>query len=333
MAAARAYDPARPPRWSSMALWSALALLPDIDVVGFMRGVPYGATWGHRGATHSLAFAFVGGVFVAGTARWRHRPLLRALVFASLVLASHGLLDTMTDGGLGAALLWPFRLTRYFAPWRPIIVAPIGPDFFTMYGLTVAASELVLFAPLFAFALWPRTWSLGRVATAALTLLWLVGGWLIASSDPIHDRLIAAAVHDDTRFATGYSEDVFRTIAVGDAEEDVRRALGDPLNESWFFPPKDSPFQSAMEVGAAQLPRSCFGVLFRGAAVTEVIDRELCRQSGIGPGLVRGDVSRLLGAPTESCAAYSEPEGRGYHRLRMVCFLHGRVEIVFRRWM
>jgi len=36
----------------------------DIDVVGFLHGVPYGAPWGHRGATHSLAFAIAVGVLV-----------------------------------------------------------------------------------------------------------------------------------------------------------------------------------------------------------------------------------------------------------------------------
>jgi len=76
---------------------------------------------------------------------------------ASLVLVSHPLLDTLTDGGLGCALFWPFDLTRYFAPWRPIPVAPIGLAFFSPFGLFVAAVELVIFAPLFWFALTPRT--------------------------------------------------------------------------------------------------------------------------------------------------------------------------------
>ena len=42
----------------------------------------------------------------------------------------------MIDGGLGCALFWPFDLTRYFAPWRPIPVAPIGMDFFSPHGAT-----------------------------------------------------------------------------------------------------------------------------------------------------------------------------------------------------
>lgn len=34
-----------------------LAILPDIDVLAFRYGIPYGAFLGHRGFSHSLAFA------------------------------------------------------------------------------------------------------------------------------------------------------------------------------------------------------------------------------------------------------------------------------------
>src|SRR3954470_24942868 len=125
LGAARASQGEGTPRWPALLFWSALSLLPDIDVVGFLRGVPYGAPWGHRGATHSLTLAIAGGVLTGIAGRAFNRPILRTAVVATVVLASHGLLDTMTDGGLGAALLWPFSLVRYFAPWRPIPVAPV----------------------------------------------------------------------------------------------------------------------------------------------------------------------------------------------------------------
>lgn len=49
---------------------SALALLPDLDVIGFSPGVPYGAPWGHRGASHSLAAVLlVGALFGLATMR------------------------------------------------------------------------------------------------------------------------------------------------------------------------------------------------------------------------------------------------------------------------
>jgi inner membrane protein len=330
MAASRVYGR---PRWTSMALWSALSLLPDIDVVGFVRGVPYGAPWGHRGATHSLTLAIVGGIVTGVAARWIQRPLARTMLFACVVLVSHGLLDSMTDGGLGIALLWPFSLTRFFAPWRPITVAPIGADFFTVYGATVAASEVVLFAPLLLFALWPRARSLPRVATVGLAFAWLGGVWLMASGDPVRERVIGAVVRDNTLYADGYSEDAFRRIYVGEAEGDVRGRLGEPLAESWYFMPPGLPYQSAMEVGAAQLPRGCLGVRLKAGVVEEALFRDLCLNRGVGEGSSRDEVRRSLGEPSESCAEYSHRGGSEHFRLRMVCFLRGKVEVVFRRWM
>jgi hypothetical protein len=46
--------------------------------------------------------------------------------FFFLATASHGLLDAMTDGGLGVAFFSPFDKHRYFFPWTPIRVSPIG---------------------------------------------------------------------------------------------------------------------------------------------------------------------------------------------------------------
>jgi inner membrane protein len=80
----------------------------------------------------------------------------RAALVAAAVVASHPLLDTMTDGGLGCALLWPFSNERFFAPWRPIPVAPIGPAFLSARGLRIALIELVAMSPFLIYALWPR---------------------------------------------------------------------------------------------------------------------------------------------------------------------------------
>jgi inner membrane protein len=121
LVAARIYDRDRVLRWPSAVTWSALALLPDVDVVGFALGVEYADPWGHRGATHSAAFAAALGLAIGLCARWFARPVTRTACFAILVLVSHPFLDTMTDGGLGCALWYPFDLTRYFAPWRPTI--------------------------------------------------------------------------------------------------------------------------------------------------------------------------------------------------------------------
>ena len=140
----------------SMVGWALLSMLPDSDVIGFSLGVSYDSVWGHRGVTHSFAFALLVGGVVALVARARHAPAVRTGVLASLVVTSHGLLDTLTDGGRGIALLWPFTDHRYFAPWHPIPVSPIGLGLLSSYGARVAAHELLLFAPVFAYAMWPR---------------------------------------------------------------------------------------------------------------------------------------------------------------------------------
>jgi inner membrane protein len=140
----------------SMLAWSALSLLPDADVIGFRFGVEYGDPWGHRGATHSLAFSALGGAAIGLVAAARGGNGRRIGALAALVLASHGLLDALTNGGLGCALLWPFSDARIFVPWRPLPVAPIGRHYLSSEGLAVALREVVVFAPLFAFALWPR---------------------------------------------------------------------------------------------------------------------------------------------------------------------------------
>jgi len=120
------------------------AVLPDADVVAFLFGVPYGSAFGHRGFTHSLAFALAAGVAAAFVffRRERHRAAL-ALFFA-LATASHPVLDAMTNGGRGVAFFWPLSDRRYFFGFRPIEVSPIGvTSFFSEWGAAVIQSELV----------------------------------------------------------------------------------------------------------------------------------------------------------------------------------------------
>jgi inner membrane protein len=159
MTAARLYrrkQPSRRPILASMALWSLLSLLPDADVIGFRLGIRYGDAWGHRGATHSFAWSLALAVAIGLVSPRLGVSRITTAAYAFTVLASHALLDTLTDGGLGCALFWPFDLERYFAPWRPIPVAPLGLSYFTMRGLRVAVTELLMFMPLLIYALWPR---------------------------------------------------------------------------------------------------------------------------------------------------------------------------------
>ena len=124
----------------------ACSILPDADVLGFRLGINYEDLLGHRGLSHSLLFAIILSLVVTFLAfpqlppRWT-RLLLNSYFF--VVTASHGVLDAMTDGGLGVAFFAPFDDTRYFFPFRPIKVSPIGLSFFSARGLDVIWSELL----------------------------------------------------------------------------------------------------------------------------------------------------------------------------------------------
>lgn len=133
-----------------LRLWllgAACAVVPDVDVLGFWASVPYDAWYGHRGLTHSLAFAGVVSLLIVATAfrgeRWAsHQHRLLAYFFTAT--ASHAVLDAMTNGGLGVAFFLPFDTTRYFFPFRPIEVSPLSvPAFFTARGLEILWNELV----------------------------------------------------------------------------------------------------------------------------------------------------------------------------------------------
>jgi inner membrane protein len=120
------------------------AVLPDADVLAFFFGVPYGHTFGHRGFTHSLAFALVVGVAVALVFFRSARHKAALALFFSAATASHAALDAMTNGGRGVALFAPFSDRRYFFAFRPLEVSPIGVGrFFSEWGLAVIKSELL----------------------------------------------------------------------------------------------------------------------------------------------------------------------------------------------
>ena len=64
--------------------------------------------------------------------------VLRRFLFLFVSTLSHGLLDMLTNGGLGVALFVPMSNERYFFPWRPITVSPIGLSrFVSAWGLRV----------------------------------------------------------------------------------------------------------------------------------------------------------------------------------------------------
>ncbi len=142
------------------------SILPDLDVLAFAFGIPYEHVLGHRGLTHSLFFA---AVISLGVVRLGFPDVLlqssqgwKLMIHFSLVTASHGFLDALTDGGLGVAFFAPFDNDRYFFPWTPVKVSPIGiSSFFSERGMQVLLSE----------AMW----------IGVPVAVWLVGRWAVNS--------------------------------------------------------------------------------------------------------------------------------------------------------
>lgn len=133
-----------PQRFWLLAL--VCSVLPDADVLGFRYGIRYADVLGHRGLLHSLTFAVLLGLLVTVLAfpaieRFSWRWWRMAACF-TLVTASHGLLDAMTNGGYGIAFFSPFDTRRYFLPWKPLQVSPIGiSGFLSSRGLLILLNE------------------------------------------------------------------------------------------------------------------------------------------------------------------------------------------------
>jgi len=126
-----------------LALALACAALPDLDALGLLLGIPYEHPFGHRGFTHSLPFAVA--LALAGSLLAPAVGAETSAAFGVLLVsaASHGLLDALTNGGLGIALFSPFSQQRFFLPWRVIEVSPLRPSaLFSRRGLRVLGSEL-----------------------------------------------------------------------------------------------------------------------------------------------------------------------------------------------
>ncbi len=127
----------------------ACSSLPDADVIGYRwLYIPYYDFFGHRGFFHSPFFAALLSILivctfyrkeVASSNQW-----WKYFLYFFILTASHGLLDAMTNGGLGIALLSPLTNNRYFLPWTPLEVSPLSiKRFLSPRGLTVLMSELI----------------------------------------------------------------------------------------------------------------------------------------------------------------------------------------------
>jgi inner membrane protein len=161
-----------------------LPILPDSDAL-LMPLIPYRHPFGHRGFSHSLLFALLTGIVTAMLfvrSRWASdHSFTNLAIFFTLITASHGLFDAMTNGGLGVAFFAPFETTRYFLPWRPIPVSPMSAaDLMSWYGFHVIKWELVLFWPFAAAAALFDKRTSWRAALAGLFLIAGIAFWIWA---------------------------------------------------------------------------------------------------------------------------------------------------------
>lgn len=135
-------------RWKVLTVLAALAVIPDLDVIAFSLGIPYGHFFGHRGFSHSIVFAGAMSfltclIFFREPSRLCF-PRRRLYLVAFLASVSHGLLDASTDAGLGVGLIMPFNNERIFFEFRPLRTSAINLFAFLHHrSLSVLQSEIV----------------------------------------------------------------------------------------------------------------------------------------------------------------------------------------------
>lgn len=159
-------------RYVAILLFAAFSILPDADLILVALGVHDSGAIGHRGASHSLVTALMVGVAAGLFARRMGLPALRTAVAITFAVGSHGLLDTLGEGGRGIPLLWPFSQHRFMSPWRVLPDAPRVEDYLSRDGVSSLLAEFCYFLPLMIYVLWPRR----RPAAAPPVLTVVKGG-------------------------------------------------------------------------------------------------------------------------------------------------------------
>lgn len=135
-------------------LWfTAISCAADLDLALLLAGIPSNTVWGHRGFTHSVVFAAGAALASAWVGRRWDRPAGPWAVMGFAVYVSHMVLDCLNVGTVGVPWLWPLSSTYYSIPWSPIPAVIRAEDFLTRAAVPVVAAEVLLFAPLWIYAL------------------------------------------------------------------------------------------------------------------------------------------------------------------------------------
>lgn len=146
-AAAGAFYQASHQRRRVITLAAICAVAPDLDLIGWPLGISPAAPLGHRGLSHSIAFAVVlgGSAALAFLSDLTRRE--RAVAAAALILATatHSVLDALTTYAPTGPAFWaPFSNHRYRFPWMPLTGAGGLETDFGREALFVCLPALVL---------------------------------------------------------------------------------------------------------------------------------------------------------------------------------------------
>ncbi len=133
--------------------FAALAVAPDLDLLAGLFGVLPNTPLAHRGITHSILFAVTLGIIGLLVARGGAGARFWSGGTVALALASHGLLDTMSQLGNGPMLLWPFSTQSYEFLWRPIPGVLNAAHYLTVQAIPTLVTETLIFLPLLVYAL------------------------------------------------------------------------------------------------------------------------------------------------------------------------------------
>jgi membrane-bound metal-dependent hydrolase YbcI (DUF457 family) len=131
---------------------SAWAVAPDLDLALRLVGVRRGnGMFAHRGASHAV---ILGPLLTLALISLDRDPRDAACYGAAL--ATHGIIDMLSDTERGPAIAWPFSRVRFVFRWRPVPSIPLtgrrGGFRRRIRGLL---TELVLFGPVALLAVWP----------------------------------------------------------------------------------------------------------------------------------------------------------------------------------
>ena len=130
-----------------ITLAAICAVAPDLDLIGWALGISPFTLLGHRGLSHSIAFAVVLGV-IATTALLppvARRERVAAAVALILATGTHGVLDALTTYAPTGPAFWaPFSNHRYRFTWMPLTGAGGFKTDFGQEALYVCLPALVL---------------------------------------------------------------------------------------------------------------------------------------------------------------------------------------------